>query len=140
MKKIMLIGKSGCGKTTLVQAILNKELISKKTQSFEYHQCILDTPGEYIEYRNYIRAIISEAVNYDIIAFLQDATQENCIFPPNFAYIFSKKVVGIVTKIDVDHCNLKLAEECLRRAGVKEIYYVSSYNKIGIDELRKLLL
>uniref|UniRef100_UPI003158F10E EutP/PduV family microcompartment system protein n=1 Tax=Caloramator sp. Dgby_cultured_2 TaxID=3029174 RepID=UPI003158F10E len=121
-------------------SIITKRIFYKKTQAFEYHKCILDTPGEYIENRNYIRAIISEAVNCDIIAFLQDATQEDCIYPPNFAYIFNKRIIGIVTKIDIKNCNVKFAEECLKRAGVKEIFYISSLKQIGIDDIKNLLL
>ena len=45
--KVMLIGRTGCGKTTLAQ-ILNDEVIEyRKTQMILYEGEIIDTPGEY---------------------------------------------------------------------------------------------
>lgn len=139
MKKIVFIGKTGSGKTTLIQKLIGQDLVYKKTQSMQYYSNILDTPGEYIENRNYLRALIVEAVNYEIIAFVQDSTDKECIFPPNFAYVFNKRKIGIITKIDLDVNNIENARLCLKRAGVNEIYVVSAYNNFGIEELKKLL-
>ena len=36
MKKTMLIGRTGCGKTTLTQKLMNEEVKYKKTQSVTY--------------------------------------------------------------------------------------------------------
>ncbi len=52
MKKTILIGVSGCGKTTLVQRLNDEELKYKKTQMVEHHLNFIDTPGEYLERRN----------------------------------------------------------------------------------------
>ena len=38
MKKLILIGRTGCGKTTLTQALLGKKLVYHKTQAVYYGQ------------------------------------------------------------------------------------------------------
>lgn len=139
MKKMMLIGKTGCGKTTLTQAILETSMIYKKTQALEYYPCIIDTPGEYIENRNYYNALIATSVDSDIIAFVQDSTDGECIFPPQFARIFVKPIIGIITKTDCIIKNIKRAEECLINAGVNEIIFASAIEGTGIEKIKEKL-
>lgn len=45
MKKLILIGRTGCGKTTLTQALLGKKLVYHKTQAVYYGSVLIDTPG-----------------------------------------------------------------------------------------------
>lgn len=141
MKKVMLIGKTGCGKTTLSQA-LQKELITyKKTQAVEYYKNIIDTPGEYIENRVYYNALIVSSYDCDIIALVQDCTSDENFFPPNFSAIFCKPVIGIITKVDLCSCdkNIHIAMNYLINSGVSEIFKVSSINNEGIDKIREIL-
>ena len=49
MKKIILIGRSECGKTTLTQALKGKEITYHKTQYVNNFDVIIDTPGEYLQ-------------------------------------------------------------------------------------------
>ncbi|MCP3923261.1 MAG: EutP/PduV family microcompartment system protein [Desulfobacterales bacterium] len=140
MVKMMLVGKTGCGKTTLTQAILGEELTYKKTQAISYCDSIVDTPGEYIENRRYYNALISSSSKCDLIALVQDATAQNSIFPPKFASLFKKKVIGIITKTDIEGGNLSRAEKFLHWAGANEIVESSSMMNIGIDTLRKYLI
>lgn len=70
MKKIMLIGKTGSGKTTFCQAYKNQELIYKKTQAIDFMDELIDTPGEYIENRVYYKALIVTSNECDIIVSL----------------------------------------------------------------------
>lgn len=140
MKKIIFIGQTGSGKTTLTQAINNRSKIYKKTQAIEYYDNFLDTPGEYLENRRFYNALISSSFDCDMIGFVMDCTQYESVFPPNFASIFNKPVIGIITKIDCENKNIEVAKECLYNAGVSEIFMVSSINDIGIEELKKYLL
>ena len=41
MKKIMLIGRTGCGKTTLTQKLNDEEVRYKKTQAVSYKSKII---------------------------------------------------------------------------------------------------
>ena len=58
MKKIMLIGRTGCGKTTLTQKLNNEEVKYKKTQAVSYKNRIIDTPGEYVENKMYYKSLL----------------------------------------------------------------------------------
>ena len=49
MKKIILIGRSECGKTTLTQALKGEKIHYHKTQYVNRFDVIIDTPGEYIQ-------------------------------------------------------------------------------------------
>ena len=49
MKKIVLIGRSESGKTTLTQALKGEKISYHKTQYVNYFDVIIDTPGEYAE-------------------------------------------------------------------------------------------
>ena len=142
MKRLILIGKTGCGKTTLTQVLHDENIDYKKTQAIEYTKNIIDTPGEYIENRALYRALIVSSADCDIIALIQDCSQEESIFPPNFASIFAKPVIGIITKTDLcdDQKNYEKATNFLKIAGVGKIFKTSSLNKNGISEIKKVLI
>lgn len=139
MKRLMLIGQEGCGKTTFIQAVKRMQLSYQKTQAIEFYQDIIDTPGEYLENKSYYKALVVTSVDCDAIALMQSSTDEACVFPPNFASMFSKPVIGIVTKLDCLNGNQARAFECLKASGVEEIYFISSYTGQGIDNLKKLM-
>jgi ethanolamine utilization protein EutP len=139
MKKTMLIGRTGSGKTTLIQALNCEQIRYNKTQTMDYYQNFIDTPGEYIENRRYYNAIISSVDQCHKIAFVQDAGDKDNIFPPNFAQTFNQIVFGIITKIDKDDSNLKYAKEILNKAGINKIFRVSSLTGKGLKDLKKFL-
>ncbi len=140
MKRIILIGPIGCGKTTLRQEIQKTTKSYKKTQTIEYFHDIIDTPGEYIENRNYYSALIVSSVDCDVIGLTFDCSRKYYPLPPNIGPIFLKPVIGIVTKVDL--CNeedLKIAEQRLKISGAERIFKVSSKTGQGIEELREYL-
>ena len=47
MRKIMFIGRSEAGKTTLTQAMKGNTITYHKTQYVNHYDVIIDTPGEY---------------------------------------------------------------------------------------------
>lgn len=141
MKKLMLIGRTGSGKTTLVQAIKGEKIVYKKTQALEFNDFIIDTPGEYIENRALYRALIVSASECERIALVQSCKDDTCIFPPNFSMTFAKEVIGIISKMDIgEEEGIKKAEKFLKSAGVKKIYKISSTKDEGVEEIRKLLI
>ena len=57
-RRIILIGRSTAGKTTLCQRINHEELQYHKTQTVQIvNQSMIDTPGEYLE-RRYFRGCL----------------------------------------------------------------------------------
>jgi ethanolamine utilization protein EutP len=136
----MLVGKTGCGKTTLSQAIQGLELHYRKTQAVSYQGSIIDTPGEFVENRRYYSALLASATTCDVVCLVQDGTARNSIFPPKFASMFTKKVIGAVSKVDREDCNLERAQKFLRWAGASEIVLLSSYTRAGLEKFEQYLL
>jgi len=141
MKKVIFVGTTGSGKTTLCQK-LNKENIEyKKTQAVEFYDKSIDTPGEYIENRLYYKALIVTAAEADVIAIVYDCSNEANYIPPGFASMFAKEVIGIITKIDLamDNSQVERAEEILTLAGVSRIFKVDTLKETGIKDLLEYL-
>ncbi|WP_432663538.1 EutP/PduV family microcompartment system protein [Wukongibacter baidiensis] len=139
MKRIILIGRTGSGKTTFTQEIIESEKEYKKTQSIEWHDSVIDTPGEYIENRRFYNALITTSFDCEIVGLVQDSIDEGCIFPPGFAAIFNKTVIGIITKIDNRDKNIDYAKECLLNAGAQEIFEVSAFDGRGMKDIKMFL-
>jgi ethanolamine utilization protein EutP len=135
--KIIFMGRTGSGKTTLCQKLDALELKYKKTQSVEFYNNAIDTPGEYMENRNYYRALIMTAVDAKLIAILGDPTVRDNYIPPAFAGTFAKEIIGIVTKINLADSqeDIKRVEMELRQAGAQKIFQVDTVEEIGVEEL-----
>lgn len=140
-KKIILIGRSSAGKTTLCQFINNEAIKYHKTQTVEVvNRTMIDTPGEYLERTNYRGALQVTAIDADVIVLVQDSTEDGCMFPPAYASSFAKPVIGVVTKSDLaDGRQIERATEFLKNAGAKDIYITSSVKGLGFEDLLKYL-
>lgn len=137
MLKVMLIGRVGCGKTTLKQRIKNEEVLYDKTQAIEFDDNIIDTPGEYLENRMYMHALLVTSNDADVIILLEDATKDNEVYSFGFAKTFTKPVIGIITKIDlVDSRAIEQAKKRLENAQVDDIYCVGFNEE---DQLNSLI-
>ncbi len=136
MKKIMLVGSVGCGKTTLCQRLNGMEQKYKKTQVVEVINCTIDTPGEYLERRSLFRSLLVTAVDVELVLFLLDATQSRYMYSPGQASSFPVPIAGVVTKIDLATPEQRLqARELLTLAGAEQIFEVSATDNIGMDAL-----
>ena len=140
MKRIMLMGETGVGKSTLIQALMGGEIITRRPMAVEYRGQFINTPGEFLENRRFYPALITTAADCHILALLQDATRTNSLFPPGFAAIFNRKVLGVITKVDVAGAEVKRAERFLRSAGAKDIIGLSVKSGAGLEALREMLL
>ncbi len=61
--KVLVIGPVGSGKSTLTKRLLGKEDVPvKKTQSLEYTNWIIDSPGEYSQNPMYYRTLMATAL------------------------------------------------------------------------------
>lgn len=141
MKKVMLMGPTLAGKTTLLQRLHGKAQVYDKTQQVDYFDDAIDTPGEYLENRRLYNALITSSFDADIIALVQSATDEMSFYPPMFAGTFNQPVIGIVTKADLVSSQQEIdrAVEYLNNAGVETIFILSSITGSGMDELADYL-
>ncbi|MBO1300747.1 MULTISPECIES: EutP/PduV family microcompartment system protein [unclassified Enterococcus] len=141
MKRIILMGAIGCGKTTLCQALRGEAIVYDKTQAVEFHPEMIDTPGEFILHRQYYSALTVTAAEAEVIGLVQSALDQEQIFSPGFGHIFPKEVIGIMTKVDLvtDEKELARVREQLLAAGATKLFEVSSVEKTGLEDLVQYL-
>lgn len=135
MKKLILVGRSECGKTTLKQALKGQKLTYEKTQAVDYTDMVIDTPGEYIQDKMLGGALAVYSYEADVIGLVIQATDQYSLFPPNVASMATRDVVGIVTQIDKEDANMPQADAWLKLAGCQKIFHISSYTGEGVQEL-----
>lgn len=132
MKKIILFGRSGCGKTTLTQALRGEEISYHKTQYVNNFDVVIDTPGEYAENRSLAPALALYSYEADVVGLLISSIEPYSLFAPNIVPCVNREVIGIVTQIDQPKGDSERAEKWLKLAGCKTIFRVSSYTKEGV--------
>ena len=95
MRKIMFVGRSECGKTTLTQAMKGKKIIYHKTQYVNHYDVVIDTPGEYAETKRLGGSLAVYSAESDIVGLLislfQTLTQiqeMTLVFVPKILLVF----------------------------------------------------
>lgn len=136
-KRVVLLGKTYAGKTTICQYLNRQELRYHKTQAIEASGAnLIDTPGEFSERRFLYGMLQVTAADAEIVLFIKDATEEGDVFPPYFSSMFTKPVIGVITKKDLaDETMLRKAEIFLNLAGAHKIFAVSVITGEGFEEL-----
>lgn len=139
MNKLILIGRSGAGKTTLTQALKGENIRYEKTQDVKNGGFTIDTPGEYIQERHLGGAVAVFVYEADIVGLLMSANEPYSLFAPNIVSMCNREVIGIITGIDKPDGNVPRVENWLRQTGVERIFYVSSHTGEGVDALRDFI-
>lgn len=139
MKKIVLMGRSECGKTTLTQALRGEKIEYHKTQYVNHFDVVIDTPGEYAQTKSLGYALALYSYEADVIGLLLSSTEPYSLYPPNVTPMANREVIGSVTKVDVEGGDPKRAERWLRLAGCKKIFFVNSKANEGVPELLEYL-
>lgn len=137
MGKILLIGGIGAGKTSLKQMLMNEEVKYRKTQMLDFSQVFIDCPGEYLEIPRYYHVLIDTSHRVSEIWALQDATKSRTFYPPHFAKVFNKPIIGVITKTDLPEASVDRAISFLSYAGINAPYYQASVKSgEGLEPLR----
>ncbi|GGE33424.1 EutP/PduV family microcompartment system protein [Streptococcus himalayensis] len=141
MKKIMFVGSVGVGKTTLTQRLKGLELSYYKTQAIQFYDAIIDTPGEFLQHRKYYNALTVTATEADVIGLLVSAQAIMQTFPQGFSSLFTKPVIGVITKMDLaeDEEQIERARKQLKQAGAIQVFEISALENKGIEELEAYL-
>ncbi|MDV6379368.1 50S ribosome-binding GTPase [Sporosarcina sp. GW1-11] len=137
--KAMLIGAVRAGKSTLTNALLGRKVEAFKTQTLNYYDWIVDTPGEYSENPMFYKNIMATALEVTHVLYIQDATSEKLIFPPGFSMGIPKIPIGVITKCDLKEADADRALDMLKTVmNEGPIVMISSVTGMGIDHLREL--
>lgn len=140
-KRIMIIGPTNCGKTTLANALNDYNKPARKTQDIIYGKNTIDVPGAYIENSWMYKHLISASQDASHILIIVDWSKRTDVYSPGFAKVFRCPVIGVINKTDL-LCEKE--ESCIRQLkhiGVSEPYFkISSLYGTGVDALKKYLL
>ena len=140
MRKLILMGRSEAGKTTLTQALRGEEIHYYKTQDVHYYESVIDTPGEYAQSRRLGKALALYTYEADVVGILVAANEPYSLFPPNVTCQANRECIGIVTKIDLPNANVPLADRWLEIAGCRKIFHVHSIKGEGVPEILAYLM
>lgn len=139
MKKLILMGRSESGKTTLTQVLRGEDINYDKTQYIKFENSLIDTPGEYAQTNHLGRALALYSYEADIVGLLIGANEPYSLFPPCVTCMVNREVIGIVTKAEQEGANPKRAENWLRISGCQKVFIVDSVTGYGINELIEYL-
>lgn len=140
-KRIMVVGPSQSGKSTLTNVLNEATRPLKKTQDVIYGKNTIDTPGSYIENPAMYRYLIATAQTASQVVILIDQARLTEVYPPGFAKSFTCPVIGVITKVDLAPQKTNLPIQQLQRIGVSEPYFwISLKDNIGVAALKDYLL
>lgn len=139
MKKLILIGRSEAGKTTLTQALRGENIEYKKTQYVNRFNAVIDTPGEYAQTKQLGYALALFAYEADVVGFLMAANEPYSLYSPNLQGMVNREIIGIVTKAKVDGADVEKAKRWLYLAGCRKIFVTDAKSGYGVCELEEYL-
>lgn len=139
MKKIILVGRSEAGKTTLTQAMKGETIHYHKTQYINHFDVIIDTPGEYAQNALLGRALAIYTYEADVVGMVLSATEPYSLYPPCAAAMTNRDTIGIMTKIHSPKGNVAQADRWLRIAGCRKIFHVDSTSGEGVAAILEYL-
>lgn len=139
MKKIILMGRSEAGKTTLTQALKGEKIKYHKTQYVNRFDVITDTPGEYIQAKHLGNALAMYSFEADVVGLLISAREPYSLFPPAVTPICNRDVIGIITQINSKGADVPQARRWLEIAGCRKIFEVDSKTGEGVEAICEYL-
>ena len=91
MRKIIFIGRSECGKTSLTQAMRGETVTYHKTQYVNTFDVIIDTPGEYAETNRLGGALATYSYEADVVGLLLSAIEPYSLYPPSVTVLANRE-------------------------------------------------
>ena len=123
-KRVILIGGSSSGKTTVCQYLVQEDLHYHKTQTVPIVN----------------KTLTVTAADADVIVLVQDATENGTMFWPAYSTMFAKPAVGVVTKSDIaTEKQIEIAKKYLTMAGARQLFVTSSVAGTGFEDFLEYL-
>ena len=118
----MLVGATRSGRKGLMRRLYSGDIPDgQQILAPRYVGPFVLPPAEFLENRRFYHMIITLGADCDILLFVQSATDRTSVFPPGFATLFNRKVLGIITKTDMADADTCRATNFLYHAGVRDI-------------------
>lgn len=141
--KYLMVGSKGCGKTSLILALLGQydpDMRIVPTQGLTCYGPYIDLPGNYCDNPDCYSILSVCSQQAQFIILVMGANQRLMPVPEGFVRLFIRPVIGVITKIDELNANCEKAELWLRRAGVTgPVFRVSARTGAGIPALQHIL-
>ena len=141
-RRIMVIGATGSGKTTLCHAIDGYSGPLRKTQDMIFGKYTIDVPGSYLDNPWMYKHLIAVAQNHaSQVVMLVDAASMREAYSPGFAKVFNCPATGIITKCGQEGACIQRGEAQLKKIGINKpwFYFNSNNDKAGIEKLKNYL-
>lgn len=139
-KRIMIVGPTQSGKSTLANVLNDTTRSLRKTQDVIYGKNTIDTPSSYLENPSMYKYLIATAQAASHLLIIVDQSRPIEIYPPSFAKTFTCPVIGVITKADLAQNNADLSIQQLKKIGVTEPYLlISTKDNTGVEALKDYL-
>lgn len=139
-KRIMIVGPTQSGKSTLANVLNDTTRPLRKTQDVIYGKNTIDTPSSYLENPSMYKYLIATAQAASHLLIIVDQSRPIEIYPPSFAKTFTCPVIGVITKADLAQNNADLSIQQLKKIGVPEPYFwISPKDNTGVETLKDYL-
>ena len=135
MKRVMIVGPTGSGKTSLLKALGLWEGDIRKTEAVGFTDMAVDTPGEFFDIPRFYHALIMTSVKAGLVLLVADPLRRSR-HTSRFAHALRAPVIGVITKLDAaTPDDVDAARKSLKNSGVSEIHAVSSLRGDGMEAL-----
>lgn len=137
-----VIGEVDAGKSALITRLVDPQGNQKKTQAPIYYSgSVIDTPGEYVDNRAWNGPLLATIASVKTILYLQPANASRFSAPDGLLRVYpNKKIIGVISKIDMEDADIEKAEQFLKKNNVQGPYfYTSIFDQESIDKLREFL-
>ncbi|MDR2614099.1 MAG: 50S ribosome-binding GTPase [Candidatus Accumulibacter sp.] len=122
--RIVLLGAIEAGKTTLFNALTGKRGTVLKTQALDFDRDVVDTPGEFFSHPRLYHALITTAAEADVLVYVHACDDREFRLPPGLLDVNAgKRVIGVISKVDLPGADPDAAERLLRRHGFEGLVF-----------------
>ncbi|GBU09176.1 ethanolamine utilization protein EutP [Gammaproteobacteria bacterium] len=136
--KFIFLGGIEAGKTTLFNALLGIDIAATKTQSLNFEDKLIDTPGEFFSHPRLYSALITTTIDVDTIVYVHPANVFEYRMPQGLLEIYADKtILAVITKIDLEDADPQRVKQILLDNNFRgEILMVSAYQLETLETLR----